>query len=346
MLLVAVALGASGCGGDDNAMPAGQTTPAATTAAKPQAAGPRLRVGLVTGPDADDPFAPRLARVGLRRAEGALRVDGAARSATSSAQFESALDRFAAAGYDLVLAAGTAARPSVEKVAARYPKVGFAVVGASQSSMQSRPANVRGLLFKEQEAGYLAGYLAGLLDAAEAGSRQTIGWVRGGNSESGERYVAGFVAGARKANPKITMLRGDTGSVVDPARCKELALSQIAQGSDVVFEVGGRCSLGALTAAAENNVWAIGVDADRSSLGPHVLTSAVRRVDVAVFETIADAQETPFTGGEDTLFDVASGGVGIGRISSDVPFDIVTRVQAVQDDLAAGKLTNIPDRLP
>ena len=217
--------------------------------------------------------------------------------------------------------------------------------GLSQASLPSKPSNVRGVLFKEEEAGYLVGYLAGLLNAEEAGSRQTIGSVGAWTSKAAERYVAGFEAGAQKANPKITTLHNAAGTAIDPARCKELALSQIAKGSDIVFEVADRCRLGALTAAAEQNVWGIGIDADRSDLGPHILTSAVRRIDVAIFETIADAQDKHFSGGEDVVFDVASGAVGIGRISPEVPPDMVVRVQALQDDLAAGKITGIPDRL-
>ncbi len=117
----------------------------------------------------------------------------------------------------------------------------------------------------------------------------------------------------------------------------------IAQGSDIVFQVAGQCGLGALSAAKEKNVWGIGVDADQSYLGTHILTSALKKVDNAVFQSIQQANEGTFSGGEDTVFDVASGGVGLGKISPDVPAEIVSKVQAVQDDLAAGKITGIPD---
>ena len=303
-----------------------------------------MRVGVVIGSGGTDPSAGSLARAGLRRAERLLGVDGTVVYAHSPAAFTAALTK-AAGGDDLVVAVGIPSRKAFDRVAKRFQEVDFAAIGLSQAGLPSKPSNVRGVLFKEEEAGYLVGYLAGLMNAEEAGSRQTIGSVGAWTSKAAERYVAGFEAGAQKANSKITTLHDGAGTSLDPARCKELALSQIAKGSDIVFEVAGRCRLGALTAAAEQNVWGIGIDADRGDLSQHILTSAVRRIDVAIFETIADAQDKHFSGGEDVVFDVASGGVGIGRISPEVPPDIVVRVQALQDDLAAGKITGIPDRL-
>jgi basic membrane protein A len=129
----------------------------------------------------------------------------------------------------------------------------------------------------------------------------------------------------------------------DRARCKELALGQIAQGSSIVFQVAGRCGLGALDAADEKNVWGIGSGGDQGGLGSFVLTSAVENADVAVFETVQALRRHRFSGGEDRLFDVASGGVGIGRVSPEVPADVLASVQALQDDLAAGKIGPIPE---
>jgi basic membrane protein A len=107
--------------------------------------------------------------------------------------------------------------------------------------------------------------------------------------------------------------------------------------------VAGNCGLGALSAAKEKNVRGIGVDADQAYLGSHILTSAIKKVDVAVFESVQAVQDGSFTGGEDVVFDVASGGVGLGDVSSEVPADVLAKVQSVQDDLAAGKITGIPE---
>ena len=115
-------------------------------------------------------------------------------------------------------------------------------------------------------------------------------------------------AGAKKANPEVKTLFAYSQDFVDQAKCKEIALNQIDQGSQVVFAVAGQCGLGALDAAKEKNVQAIGVDADQSYIGPQVMTSALKKVDVAVFETAKDVQDGSFKAGTDTVFDLKSGG--------------------------------------
>ncbi|MBA2293794.1 MAG: BMP family ABC transporter substrate-binding protein, partial [Actinobacteria bacterium] len=107
--------------------------------------------------------------------------------------------------------------------------------------------------------------------------------------------------------------------------------------------VAGQCGLGALNAAKEQNVSGIGVDADQGYLGEHVVTSALKKVDIAVFQTIQAVQEGSFQGGENTVFDVASGAVGLGEIASDVPADLVSQVNEVQDRIAAGEVDDIPE---
>jgi basic membrane protein A and related proteins len=160
-----------------------------------------------------------------------------------------------------------------------------------------------------------------------------------------DRYIAGFQAGARAANPGVTTLNGYSQDFVDQARCKEIALQQIARGSQVVMQVAGGCGLGALDAARERNVWGIGADADQSFLGPHILSSALKLNPVSIFQTIETVQNGTFRGGEDTLFDVKSGAVGLGRINPRIPNDIVAKVNQVQEDVAAGRITNIPTTL-
>ncbi len=204
---------------------------------------------------------------------------------------------------------------------------------------------MRGLLFKEQEAGYLVGYLAGLVTKQEAGAKQVISSVGGQKIPPVDRYIAGFQAGAKKAAPGITTLNAYSQDFVDQAKCKEAALDQIARGSHVVFQVAGQCGLGALSAAMEKNIRGIGVDADQAYLGSHILTSALKRVDVAVFQTIQSVQEGSFAGGENSVFDVASGGVGLGEVAADVPADLVSQVNGIEDEIAAGTIAGIPETL-
>ena len=163
--------------------------------------------------------------------------------------------------------------------------------------LKDKPKNVEGLLFKEQEAGYLAGYLAGLW--AKDNDAKTVSTVGGQKIPPVDHYIAGFQAGAKKAFPGIETLNGYSQDFVDQAKCKEIALDQIAKGSKVVFQVAGGCGLGALDAAKEKGVQGIGVDADQAYLGDHILTSALKKVDVAVFEAIKRAQDGTFKGGTD-----------------------------------------------
>ena len=230
-----------------------------------------------------------------------------------------------------MIAVGFLMASALEKVAARYPDTNFAIIDYSQADMTTKPKNVRGLLFKEQEAGYLVGYLAGLLAKDEAGAKQVIGSVGGQKIPPVDRYIAGYQAGAKKANPGITTLNSYSQDFVDQAKCKELALDQIARGAHVIFQVAGQCGLGALSAAKEKNVRGIGVDADQAFLGEHVATSALKKVDEAVFQTVQEVVDGGFNGGEDTIFDVASGAVGHRRDLADGAPDGRRRGQARPD---------------
>jgi basic membrane protein A and related proteins len=345
LVIAALAAVAAGCGGDDDEE-AGTTQAPTTTAETDEGSGSSLRIGLVTDIGGlDDRSFNFLANQGLERAEEQLGVDGRVLISRANADYVPNLTRLAREDYDLIVGVGFLMAEAVETVARRFPDASFALIDFSQAAMASKPPNVRGLLFREQEAGYLVGYLAGLLEAEESGSEQTISSVGGQKIPPVDRYIAGYQAGAKRANPDIRTLNGYSQDFVDQAKCKEIALNQIARGADIVFQVAGQCGLGALSAAEEKNVWGIGVDADQGYLGSHILPSALKKVDVAVFETAQAVQEGSFTGGEDVVFDVASGGVGLGDVSSDVPADVLTKVQAVQDDLAAGKITDIPDKV-
>ncbi len=225
-------------------------------------------------------------------------------------------------------------------VARKFPQNNFAIVDFSAAALKGKPKNVEGLLFKEQEAGYLAGYLAGLW--AKDNNADTVSTVGGQKIPPVDHYIAGFQKGAKEANPKIKTLNGYSQDFVDQAKCKEIALNQIAQGSKVVFQVAGQCGLGALDAAKEKGVQGIGVDADQSYLGPHILTSALKKVDVAVFDAIKNAQAGKFNGGSDVIASVKNGGIGLGKLGP-AGQKYADQIKQVQDDIASGKISDIPD---
>src|SRR4029079_7735191 len=127
----------------------------------------------------------------------------------------------------------------------------------------------------------------------------------------------------------------------DQAKCKQIALNQIAQGAGAIFQVAGGCGLGALDAAKEKGVWGIGVDADQAFLGPHILTSAVKRVDTAVFDAIKLVVDGKFKGGN-IVIGLKDNGVVYGKISPKVPKSEIAKVMKVRADIIAGKIKNIP----
>jgi basic membrane protein A len=129
------------------------------------------------------------------------------------------------------------------------------------------------------------------------------------------------------------------------ARCRNVALDQIAKGSGVVFQVAGACGLGALEAARDKGVYGIGADIDQSSLGPHVLTSVLKRIDVAVYEAIRTAAEGRFRGGRTVELGLREGAVGLGKISPRVPRPLVARMEKVQQLIVSGAISGIPSSL-
>ena len=346
LLAVLVLAFATACGGDDNGddNAAGDTGAADTGAAGDTGGdGPKIRVGLVTDIGGlDDRSFNFLANQGLERAKSELGIEGRVVISRSNADYVPNLSSLAQQEYDLIIGVGFLMAESITTVAEQFPDVNFAIVDFPNAGLEGTPANVRGLLFKEQEAGYLAGYLAGLMLAQEGGAQQVIGSVGGLKIPPVDRYIAGYQAGAKAASEGIQTLNGYSQDFVDQAKCKEVALDQIGRGASVIFQVAGQCGLGALSAAQEQNKWGIGVDADQSDLGDHILTSAIKKVDVAIFQTIQAVQEGNFSGGEDTVFDVASGGVGLGKISDQVPGDIVSQVNEIQERIVNGEI-EIPD---
>jgi basic membrane protein A and related proteins len=335
-LIVPLALLLAACGGSSNK--AGETTGAATTTT---ASGKAIKVGLVTDINQlNDHGFNQLAYEGLQRAEKKLGVNGAVLQSPSAQDYIPNLSSLAQKGYDLVIGVGFDQAAAVDKVAAKFPKTNFAIIDVDQQSLPHKPANVLGLLFREQEAGYLVGYLAGLETKKLGGS--TVSTVGGEKQPPVDRYIAGFQAGAKAADPGVKLLNGYSQDWVDTAKCKELALNQIAAGSKVVFQVAGGCGLGVLDAAKQKGVWGIGVDADQSFLGPQVLTSALKRVDSAVYDTIKQVQDGSFKGGTNAVFGLDRDGVGVGKVSPKVPKSALRSLHAIEQKIIDHKLGTIP----
>jgi basic membrane protein A len=331
-LIAALALGIAACGDDDDD---GGGDGAAQEEAK------SIKAGVVTDIGGlNDRSFNFLANKGLEDAEGDLGVEGRVLLSKSNGDYVPNLTTLAQQQFDLSISVGFLMGEATATVAGKFPQNSFAIVDFPASGLKGKPKNVEGLLFKEQEAGYLAGYLAGLW--AKDNNANTVSTVGGQKIPPVDHYIAGFQKGAKDANPSIKTLNGYSQDFVAQDKCKEIALDQISQGSKVVFQVAGQCGLGALDAAKEKGVQGIGVDADQAYLGAHILTSALKKVDVAVFESIKRAQEGTFKGGTDVIATVENGGVGIGKLGPEGE-KYADQMKEVQDKIASGEITGIPD---
>jgi basic membrane protein A and related proteins len=330
--LTLVACG-SGDGGDEGS--SGTTT---TTAQHSD-----VKVALVTDiGQLNDRGFNQLAYQGLKRAGRELGVTIKVVESASAADYVPNYSALARQGYDLIIGVGFAQGDAIDQAAILFPRTKFAIVDVNQADLKHKPKNVLGLVFKEQEAGYLAGYLAGL--TAKRESAGTIGSVGGYKEPPVDRFIAGYQAGAEKADPGIKTLNAYSSDWDDQAKCKELALTQISRGAKIVFQVAGGCGLGALSAAQQKHVWGIGVDADQAYLGPHVLTSAQKRVDVAVFLTIQSLVANRFQGGRSAVFGLDKNGVALGTISAEVPKEDRAALDHVAAQIRDGEI-RVPSAL-
>jgi basic membrane protein A len=338
LTLSAGAFGVAACGSSSGGGSSSSSSSSSSAQSAPQAK--KIKVGVVTDIGGlNDRSFNALANKGLQDAIKQLGVQGRVLISKSNADYVPNLTTLAQQKYDLVVGVGFLMAEALNTVASKFPQQKFAIIDFSQSALKSKPTNVAGLLFKEQEAGYLVGYLAGLYAKDNGGSLSTVG---GQKIPPVDHYIAGFQAGAKKADPSVKTLNAYSQDFVDQAKCKEIALDQISKGSKVVFQVAGQCGLGAIDAAKQKSMQAIGVDADQSYLGPQVLTSALKKVDLAVFKAIKSVQDGSFKGGTDTVSSVENDGVGIGTISPKGQ-KYAAEVQKVQDQIKSGQITNIPD---
>jgi len=325
----------AGCGGGGNK----------SSSSTSSESGSKLKIGLVTDIGGlNDRGFNHLSYVGLQRAQSELGIQQRVFQAHSTQEYVPNLSTFARQGYDLTIGVGFTEATAIDTAATTFPNSKFAIVDVDQTEEQHKPKNLLGLLFREQETGYLVGYLAGLEEKRRPGP-DVIGSVGGQKQPPVDRFIAGYQAGAKAADPGIKLLNAYSEDFSDQAKCKQVALNQIEQGAGVIFQVAGGCGLGALDAAKEKGVWGIGVDADQSFLGPHILTSAVKRVDTAVFLAIKSVVDGTFKGGN-MSFGLKQNGVGIGKISPKVPQAEVAKVNQIRADIISGRIKNIPTQVP
>ena len=302
-----------------------------------------------------------LAYVGFKKAQAKLGIKGRVFITSTSDERLPNLQAAAKDGYGLVIGVGFNFFQDFGQVDPAFPSTHFAGVDIDHGSICptgqtscSGQSNYHGIIFREQEAGYLVGYIAGLMIHLHPHKHKQIVSAVGANPVPAiVHYLAGFRAGARKANKhvKVFLNMANDPTFNDQTKCKVTTQNQISRGSGIVFEAAGGCGLGGLSAAKQAHIWGIGVDANQGFLGPFMLTSALKKVQVGVYDIIKQFKSKPSSikGSADTTFTLKNHGVGYAPLSKKVSKKdralITKKVNSIAKKIAKGKI-KVPTTYP
>ena len=309
----------------------------ASVSAMPQmvaAADDEFKIGLITdvGGVNDGSF-NQSAWEGLEKAGEELGVEVNYLESATYADYHPNMETFVDEDYDLIISVGYMLADATREAAEANPDTKFAIIDDSSIDLP----NVTSLMFKAEQASYLVGYVAGLTTKTN-----NIGFVVGMTNETMNQFGYGYCAGAIDANPDITVQQFNANSFADSATGKTMANTAITNGADIVFQAAGATGLGVIEACQEAGVYAIGVDSDQSSIAPKtVLTSAMKRVDNAVYDAVQELIDDKLEGGVQT-FDLAAGGVDIAPSQDLISDDVIKAVDEVKEKIISGDVV-IPD---
>ena len=270
---------------------------------------------------------------GLERAGEELGVTVNYLESATDADYKPNMETFIDEDYDLIISVGYMLADATREAAEANPDTKFAIIDDATIDLP----NVTSLMFKAEQASYLVGYVAGLTTKTN-----NIGFVVGMTNETMNQFGYGYCAGAIDANPDITVQQMNANSFADSATGKSMANAEITNGADIVFQAAGATGLGVIEACQEAGVYAIGVDSDQSSIAPNtVLTSAMKRVDNAVYEAVQELIDGTLEGGVKT-FDLAAGGVDIAPSQDLISEDVIAAVDEVKEKIISGDVV-VPD---
>lgn len=303
--------------------------------------GAGVRIGLVfdIGGKNDRSFNESAWR-GLERAKAELGVDVEYIEPTEGADRETALRSLAARGDDLVIGVGFIFGPDLEQLAKQFPNVKFAGIDYTPSPGVGPLPNLAGLRFREHEGSFVVGAIAGMLTRTK-----TVGFVGGMKIPLIRKFEAGYIAGVHHVCPECRVLSAYAGTepkaFADPPLGQELAAAQYGEGADIIFHAAGKTGDGVFAAARQRGAYAIGVDSDQFERAPCcVVTSMVKRVDVAVVDVIKDVIAHKFHGGvvELGLKEHGVTFVADERNAKLLPLDVVQKARTIADEIVAGKI--------
>ncbi|MDX9915935.1 MAG: BMP family ABC transporter substrate-binding protein, partial [Sphaerochaeta sp.] len=267
---------------------------------------------------------------GLLKAEKELGVVKKVVESREQSQYVPNLSALADEKCDLVIGVGFMIKDAVAVAAELYPNVNFALVDGEVDL-----PNVACLLFKEEQGAFLVGVIA-----AKMTKTNIVGFVGGMSSPSTNKFEVGYRAGVRAVDPDIKVLISYTGTFADPAKGQEQAIPQYAQGADIIFHAAGMTGLGVINAAKSLDKYVIGIDIDQNYLAPdHVITSAIKRVDAAVYSEVKKLVDGTFTGGFQ-VYGIKEGGMDYAdSTSKHCPPEVIAVVESVKARIASGEFT-------
>lgn len=290
-----------------------------------------FKVGMVTdvGGLGDQSFNDAAWR-GLQKAEEEFGIEITVVESSTMNDYVPNLISLAEQGYDMVWAIGFLMTDALNEVAAMYPDTTFGIIDA----VVDQP-NVASVTFEEHEGSYLVGVIAGLMT-----EKDKVGFIGGMEMPLIEKFEAGFVAGVKAVNKEADVVIGYTGAFDDPGAGKELALTQFNQGADIIYHASGACGIGVIKAAAEKGLYAIGVDSPQAHLAPYnVLTSMLKRVDVAVYNEVKALYEGTFEPGH-KVYGLDKDGVGYSEHAlAKVPPRYIEIVEDYKEKIINGEIT-------
>ena len=298
---------------------------------KDASSGKGLKVGIVTdvGGVNDGSF-NQSAWEGLQRAEQELGIEAKYLESKTDADYKPNIETFVDEDYDLIICIGYALADALKAESASNPDVKFAIVDDASLADVS---NVTSLMFEQAQVSYLAGYVAG-----KTSKSNTVGIVLGMATDLMNQFGYGYTAGVLDANASAKVLQANANSFADTATGKTAANNMVTNGADVIFQVAGGTGLGVIDACKEAKIWAIGVDSDQSSIAPEtILTSAMKRVDNAVFDVTKELVEGKLEGGVKT-YTLADEGVDLAPGTENINPEVVKEVEELKKKIVSGDL--------
>ena len=248
----------------------------------------------------------------------------------TDADYQTNINTFLDEGYDLIICVGYMLADATRQAAEANPEQKFAIIDdATNADLE----NVACLTFAQEQCSYLVGLVAGYMTKSNV-----VGYIQGMVSDTMNLFGVGYITGVLEACPDATVLQYNANNFGDIAGGNTAAKDMITKGADVIYHAAGGTGMGVIEACNEEGIWAIGVDTDQSNLAPdHVITSAMKRVDVACQDISKAVADGSFTSGTH-LYDLSNGGVDLAPTRDHIPADVLEVVEQAKADIIAGKV--------